>query len=69
MLKIGDKFMLTEDAIDNYGEQYRDKIFTVSHVATNTEQHRGYDNSMEGMALYDAEELNFSVYEYEIEEV
>lgn len=68
MLKIGEKFTLTNDAVENYGEEYRDKVFTVSHVATSQEGHRGYDDSMEGMALYDAEELNFSVYEYEVEE-
>jgi hypothetical protein len=66
MLKVGQKFTLTNNAIANYGEKYRGKAFTVSHVATNADQHRGYDESMQGMALYDAEELNFSVYEYEI---
>lgn len=66
MLKIGEQFILTEDAIENYGEEYEGKKFTVSHVARNTKEHPGYDNSMEGMALYDAKELNFSVYEYEV---
>lgn len=69
MLKIGDKFVLSDIALENYGEEYRDVEFTVCYVATNEEEHEGYDNSVEGMALYEADELNFAVYEYEIEEV
>ena len=72
MLRLGDKFTLTENAIENYGTQYAGREFPVSHVATNTNQHPGYDEVVnaegyEPMALYDAKELNFSVYEYEIE--
>ena len=68
MMKVGQEFTLTDDAIENYGERYRGKKFTVSHVATNEKQHRGYDSGMNGMPLYDAKELNFSVYEYEVVE-
>lgn len=69
MLKIGDKFILSDIALENYGEEYRDIEFTVSYVATNIEEHQGYDESMDGIALYEADELNYAVYEYEIEEV
>lgn len=64
-MRKGDHFFLTDDAVDNYGEKYRDKIFTVSNVARNSKEHRGYDEGMNGMNLYDAEELSFSVYEFE----
>lgn len=69
MLEVGDKFILTEDAIDNYGEQYRGKEFEVIGVATSSEEHIGYDEVMSGMALYDALGLEFSVYDYEVEKV
>lgn len=65
-MDIGDTFKLTDNAIDNYGEWYRDREFTVSHVATSQDEHIGYDAAMEGEKLYDAEELNFSVYDYEV---
>lgn len=64
--KVGDKFTLTNDACENYGSQYIGRVFTVSHVATSIEEHRGFDEGA-GSALYDAHELNFSVYEWEME--
>lgn len=66
MLKIGDKITLTNEAIQNYGEEYKNKEFTISHIAYNINDHEGYDETLNGMALYDCEELDFSVYEYEI---
>lgn len=75
MLKTGDKFKLTDDAIDNYGERYRDRVFKVSHVATRyvpsnvtpypDGAHPGFCRES-GRALYDADGLNFSVYDWEI---
>jgi hypothetical protein len=59
MLKIGDKFKLTADAIENYGEEFKNRWFTVEYIDTFTN---------EGAPLYDAKELNFSVYDWEIEE-
>jgi hypothetical protein len=64
-LKIGSKFTLTDNALENYGEKYRDQVFTVSHVATSVKDHPGYD-AVAGGALYDATELPFSVYDCEI---
>lgn len=87
-LKPNDKFLLSEEAIKNYGEQYRDKIFTVTHAANqympakefyhrNQPQgyHPGYDEGLiEGLivaghprpGLYDADELTFSLYDWEV---
>ena len=66
-MKIGDKFTLTSDAVENYGSEYANKVFTVSHIAYDKSQHPGYDEGLNGQALYDAEELQFSVYDYEVE--
>ncbi len=79
-MKIGDKFKLSADALENYGDKYSDKEFTVSHVATKympakeffaldkpEGYHPSYDEGVKGMRLYDAEELPFSVYDWEVE--
>lgn len=76
-LKVGDSFTLTPDAVENYGEKFSGKTFTVSHVATKympaaefyakgkpQGYHPGYDPS--GGALYDAHGLAFSVYDWEV---
>ena len=57
-------------------ENYRDyagKELVITHVAYNSEDHLGYDSSMEGQALCDfevketKESVPFSLYEYEFE--
>lgn len=67
-MKVGDKFVLTDEAVDNYGEEYRDRVFTVTYVSRNTDDHPGYDTGV-GELLYDAEDFGNSVYEYEVEQV
>lgn len=64
----GDRVVMTETAIENYGEEYRDKHLTIEHVATSEDEHPGFDTGI-GEALYDLKELEFSLYEYEIEGV
>lgn len=32
-MRVGDKFKLNTYALDNYGEEFRDQIFTVTYVA------------------------------------
>lgn len=66
-LKIGDKVKIASDNDNENYDKFRGKILTITNVATNKEQHRGYDSSMEGMALYDFKGVPFSLYEYEIE--
>lgn len=69
---------MTEPALENYGEAYRGRRFTVSHVATAYMPaaqffahgkpdgfHPGFDESA-GCALYDLNGLNFSLYEWEV---
>jgi hypothetical protein len=76
--RIGSKVTMTEGALQNYGDKYRGKTFTVSHVATKympAERfyaegrpagfHPGFDEGA-GCALYDLNGLNFSLYEWEV---
>ena len=73
MYKIGDRVMVAEDN-DNEGyDGFRGKVLIVANIYTNTEEHKGYDNSMEGMQLLefiteDGQEVDSALYEYEIEE-
>ena len=63
--EIGDKIKMTNVAIENYGNKYAGRVFTVSHIARNRQEHPGFDECA-GSALYDFEELNFSLYEWEM---
>ena len=67
--EIGDKVKMTEDALDNYGEKYRDQALTVEHVAHSEQEHPGYDNSLLGQGLYDFQDIEFSLYDYELEDI
>jgi hypothetical protein len=64
--KLHDKVRMTEDALKNYGEQYRGRLFEVSHIARNTKEHPGFDDCA-GTALYDFVELPIALYEWEME--
>jgi hypothetical protein len=64
--RVGMKFILTDDAIENYGEEYRDKVYKVRGVFKSVKEHRGFDEGV-GQPLYEADNLPFAVYEYEIE--
>jgi len=70
--KENDTVIMTQDAVDNYGLEYLDCALIVMNVSTSTEDHPGYDESMEGMGLYDlrdkntGEDLGFSLYDYEL---
>lgn len=71
MLNNGDTFKLTDDALDNYGEQWRDVVFRVTSWANKytpanvyfanplayPHSHPGYDGC-NGERLYDAEALD-----------
>ena len=71
MLNTGNKFKLTEDAIKNYGDQWRDIVFRVTSWANKytpanvyfanpsayPHSHPGYDSDVGGR-LYDAEPLD-----------
>ena len=69
---IGDRVKISPDN-DNEGyNDFRDKILIITHVATNTNEHPGYDESIYPEALYDfktedGEDVHCSLYDYELE--
>ena len=79
-MRIGDKVLMTDDAIENYGEEYRDKEFTICAISWRYMPakefydknmphgyHPGYDEGVGDSELYDFEELEFSLYDWEIQ--
>lgn len=68
-VRLKGKVKMNDVAIENYGEEYRDKVFTVSKVSRSTKDHPGYDEGLADEVLYDFEELEFSMYDYEVYEV
>jgi len=59
----GDKVKLTSVALENYGDEHRGKVYTI--LQRYSDDHPGFDSSG-GPFIYDIEELNFSLYPYEI---
>lgn len=77
--RVGSKVRMSLDALDNYGWEYESVTLTITHVATKSMPakeffelgqpsgyHPGYDDAAEGQALYDFEEIDFSLYDWEI---
>jgi len=69
---IGDKVKVASDNDNDCYNGFRDLILVITNIATNTTQHPGYDDTMEGMPLFDfrsegGEEIPCSLYEYEID--
>ena len=67
---LGKKAIIISDN-ENYAD-YMDKVLKVTHVAYSTQDHPGYDDFLQGMALCDFETMQgesvpFSLYEYEFE--
>ena len=74
MYRIGQTFKMSDDALCNYGEKYRDQVFTVrarythyvsaANMASDPTGHPGFDESADS-PLYGSE-LNFDLYEWEM---
>lgn len=67
---LGRKAKVTSDN-DCY-DSFRNKTLIITHVAYNTNEHPGYDNTMKGEALCDfetadGEDVPCSLYEYEFQ--
>ena len=62
---IGKKIKIISDN-ENY-DKYRNKQWTINHVAHNVKEHPGYDESIYPQALVDCDGLPFSLYEYEFQ--
>lgn len=67
MFKIGDKVKVSPNNDNEHYNSFRKKTLIVTHIAQNIKEHRGYDDSMEGMALYSFKGIPCSLYEYELE--
>jgi len=71
MYKINDKVKVAEDNDNENYDSFRNKNLIVTHIATNVNDHPGYDETMNGMQLMDftdeqGNEIPCSLYEYEI---
>ena len=70
--RVGSTVRMTEDALENYGEQYRDVVLEVTVVSRSEREHPGYDMGMSPMPLYDfmtedGKDFPNSLYTYELE--
>lgn len=73
MYRIGDLVRVASDNDNDNYDEFRNKTLVITHIATSTKEHQGYDNSMDGMSLYDletedGEQIQCSLYEYELED-
>lgn len=73
MFNLGDLVRVAADNDNDNYDGFRDKTLVITGVFTSELEHPGYDNSLEGMALYEFEDesgngINCALYEYEIEE-
>ena len=79
MKKLGQKVTMSDIALENYGEKYKGKILTISHVSSKYMPakefyaagmpqgfHPGYDEGIHPQKLYDFKEIDFSLYDYEL---
>lgn len=73
MFRIGSYVMVESSNDNDCYDNFRGHKLKVVSKANNTSQHMGYDNSMEGMYLYDLydmdtkQDVDCSLYEYELE--
>ncbi|ALA07305.1 hypothetical protein SECTIM467_181 [Brevibacillus phage SecTim467] len=70
---IGDRVRVSSENDNKNYDSFRDKVLIVTDVASSREEHQGYDDSADGMALYsfeteDGEEVSCSLYEHELED-
>lgn len=72
--KKGDKVKISTEVDNESYEEFVGEVLIVTNVATNEEEHPGYDSSVDGQGLYDlktvsGKEVPFSLYDYELEKV
>ena len=71
---VGQSVTIAENNDNENYDDFRGKELVIYHKATNEKEHRGFDNSMEGQALYSfflretGEQVPFSCYDYELEQ-
>ena len=70
--RLGNKVRMTEEALENYGEQYSEVTFEIIKVSKSTKDHPGFDDSVYPDWLYDLKNLDNgeyfpgSLYDYEL---
>ena len=71
--KIGDKVKVSSYNDNENYDDFRNKVLIITHVATSTQEHQGFDEGIGGdEALYDfkdedGNEIPCSLYDYELE--
>jgi len=70
--KKGEIVMVSSDNDNDGYDEFRNKKLRITHVATNQDEHQGFDEGLAGSGLYDLETLDgkevpFSLYDYELE--
>ena len=63
-ISIGDKIKIISD--NELYDEYRKKVWVITHIARSQEEHQGYDKAVGGN-LVSAEGLPFSLYDWEFE--
>lgn len=71
-MQIGDKVQVSPDNDNDNYDSFRNKILIITHIATSTEDHPGFDEGLNGESLYDfkdenGNEIPCSLYDYELE--
>lgn len=66
MYEIGDIVRIREDVADNYDE-YKDRDLRIIDKFNSVEESPLYDESLYPMYLYELEDCDFLLYEYELE--
>ena len=74
MFKIGDLVKISEYSDNENYDEFRDQTLVIIKISTSEYDHPGFDAGMAGQGLYDletldGEEVPFSLYDYELEEV
>ncbi|MFJ8264285.1 hypothetical protein ACIQ4I_20480 [Rummeliibacillus sp. NPDC094406] len=71
MFTIGERVMVSRDNDNENYDSFRNKVLVVTHIATNKQEHKGYDGNLEAplydLELENGEAINRSLYEYELE--
>ncbi len=68
----GDVVMVEPNNDNENYDDFRNRPLRITHVATNTNQHPGYDDFIKGQGLYDfvddetGEDIHSSLYDYEL---
>lgn len=65
-VRIGSKIKIKADKDNETYNKFRNKVWTVTHIARNQKEHPGYDSGV-NEALVDCKGLPVSLYEYEFD--